>query len=106
MNTVCLVGRLTRDPRTTFEGDGLQICGLTLAIAEPGKEGRVFTLYVACVAYGKTADACSLLEAEALVAVSGKLSWRKQTGTCGREHSQLVVQIREVQVLQPAEVAA
>ena len=91
MNTLALVGTLTRSPTTRFEGDGLQMTTLTLAVPEPAKDGRTFTLYVPCVAYGRAADACSVLEAETLVALQGKLSWRKQQGKCGQDHSQLVV---------------
>ena len=103
MNTVALVGTVTRTPSTKFEGDGLQMTTLTLALTEAGREGKPYTLYVPCVSYGRAADACSLLEAETLVAVQGKLSWRKQQGKCGQEHSQLVVQVREAQVLQSAD---
>ena len=106
MNTVALVGTVTRTPSTKFEGEGLQLTSLTLAVAEPGREGKPYTLYVPCVSYGRAADACSLLTAETLVAVQGKLSWRTRPGKCGQEHSTLVVQVREVQVLQGAALPA
>ena len=106
MNSMVLVGTVTRTPSVRFEGNGLQMASLTLALVESGREGKPYTLYVPCEAWGRAASACSLLEAETLVAVHGKLSWRKQPGKCGQEHSQLVVQVREVQVLQSSEVPA
>lgn len=106
MNMIALVGTVTRTPRTTFEGDGLQVTSLTLATLEPGRDGKVFRLFVPCVSFGRAAEACSLLTAEDLVAVQGKLSWRKHMGKCGQDHSQLIVTIREVQVLQGAEGVA
>jgi single-stranded DNA-binding protein len=104
MNSVVLVGTVTRTPIVRFEGAGLQVTTLTLALAESGREGKGYTLYVPCQAWGRAAEACSLLEAETLVAVQGKLSWRKQTGKCGTDHSTLIVRIGEVQLLRGAEV--
>jgi single-strand DNA-binding protein len=100
MNNVCLVGRLTRDPTVKFEGDGLQVCLFTLAVQEPTREGKPFTLYVPCTAWGRAAEACSVRSAEDLLAVQGRLTWRKQAAKCGQEHSTLVVNVREVQALQ------
>jgi single-stranded DNA-binding protein len=87
-----------------FEGAGTQTASFTLAVQEPSREGKAFVLYVGCVAYGKAAEACSTLNAEDLIAVQGRLTWRKQVRTCGQEHSVLSVSVREVAVLQAAEM--
>jgi len=100
MNSICLVGRLTRDPVVRFEGEGTQVTTFTLAVPEPSRDGKVFQLYTPCQAWGKAAEVCSLLTAEDLVAVQGRLGWQKRHGTCGQEHSMLVVHVRAVQVLQ------
>lgn len=100
MNSVHLIGTLTRAPTVRYEGDGHQVTTFTLAVAEPSREGKAWTLYAPCVAYGRSAEAASLLSAEDLVAVQGKLGWHKRLARpCGQEHSQLVVSVREVQVL-------
>ena len=103
MNTVCLVGKLTRAPSVRFEGEGAQACTFTLAVQESGRGERTFTLYVPCTSWGKSAEACALLNAEDLVSVQGKLTWQKRQGKCGVEHSVLCVFIREIAVLEAAE---
>ena len=64
MNSVNLVGRLSRAPIVRFEGDGRKVTTFTLQIQEPGRDGTAYTLYVNCVAWGKTAEAAGTLEAE------------------------------------------
>ena|SRR6516165_12664971 len=104
MNTCSLVGHVSRAPTVRFEGDGAQITTFTLAIDERsyGPERKAYTLYVPCTSWGKSAEACSLLNAADLVAVQGKLTWRKQVGKCKQEHASLVVRVAEVQVLDHA----
>ena len=104
MNSVCLVGKLSRAPSVKFENEGTQVTTFTLAITEPSREGRAFTLYVPCIAWGKAAEACGRLDADDLVSIVGKLAWQKRTGKCGQEHSLLVVNAREVMLLDAAAV--
>jgi single-stranded DNA-binding protein len=87
MNSCCLVGHVARTPRVKFEGEGQQGTTFTLAITEASREGRPYTLYVPCTSFGKSAEACSLLNAEDLVAIQGKLTWRSHKAKCGQEHS-------------------
>jgi single-stranded DNA-binding protein len=102
VNSVNVVGTLSRAPAVKFEGDGLQICTFTLSVAEPSREGKPYSLYVPCAAWGKSAETCSLLNAGDLVALVGKLAWSKRIGKCGQEHSVLVVSVRECCVLETA----
>jgi single-stranded DNA-binding protein len=104
MNTVCLIGRLSRAPTVRFETTGACTCTFTLAIEEKSQGGKPWTLYAPCVCYGRGAEAASVLNAEALVTLVGKLGWHKQRGKCGTEHSTMVVHVREVSVLQPVTV--
>jgi len=104
VNSVCLVGKLTRHPLVRFEGEGSQVTTFTLAITEPSREGKAFTLYVPCVAWGRSAEACGTLSREDLIALSGKLCWRKQTDKQGQEKSSLAVNVRELRLLVAAEV--
>jgi single-stranded DNA-binding protein len=84
------VGKLTRHPTTKFEGESQQGTTFTLAVQEPS--------------WGRAAETCSLLNAEDLIAVQGKLAWQQRTGKCGQEHSLLVVNVRDVAVLDAAAV--
>jgi single-stranded DNA-binding protein len=101
MNSVNLVGRLSRAPTVRFEGES-QTATFTLAIQEPSREGKPYTLYVPCTSLGRSAKACSLLNAADLVSVQGKLTWRKHAAQNSQTHSQLVVSVREVQALKAA----
>ena len=96
MNSVNLVGRLSRAPLVRFEGDGREVTTFTLQIQEPGRDGTAYTLYVNCVAWGKTAEAAGTLEAETPVAVEGKLCWRKHVDKHGQDKSALAVMARSV----------
>ena len=105
MNTCNLVGHVARTPSTRFEGEGAQITTFTLSIDERSREGKVYPLYVPCTSWGKSAEACSLLSADDLVIVQGRLTWRSHKHKCGQEHSQLCVRVQDVAVLEHAAAA-
>lgn len=57
MNTVNLVGRLTRDPDIRYTDGGLSIARFTLAVDRRFKnEGQPDADFPNCVAFGKTAE--------------------------------------------------
>jgi hypothetical protein len=74
----CRVGCIARQPRTRVAPEGQQGTTFPLAMTEPRREGKPFTLYVGCTSWGRTAEACSLLKADDLVAMQGKLVWSKR----------------------------
>jgi single-stranded DNA-binding protein len=88
-----------------FEGEGHQVCTFTLFVQEPTRTGTPYVLYIPCTSWGKSAEACSILNAEDLVAVEGKLTWRPRKRKCGQEHSELGVSVRDVAVLSPVAVS-
>jgi single-stranded DNA-binding protein len=101
------VGHVTRVPVVRYEGDGHAVASFTLAISEASRDGKAYVLYVPCIAsWGKAAEACSLLSAEDMVSVQGKLTWHKKVGRCKQEHSTLVVRVQDIQTLAPAEMPA
>jgi single-strand DNA-binding protein len=107
VNAVSLVGKLTRAPIMRFENEGAETCTFTLAVQEPpSREGKAWTLYIPCTSWGATAERCGLLEADTLVSVQGRLTWRKQKASCQQEHSQLVVNVKQVEALLAAEMPA
>ena len=76
MNTVNLIGRLTRDPETRETQNGLSICGFSIAVDRPGKEKQ--TDYPRIKVFGKTAESCQkYLTKGSLVGIVGRI----QTGS-------------------------
>lgn len=74
MNSVILIGRLTRDPEIRTTNSDLQVAKFSLAIDRIG-EG---TDYIRCVGFGKTAEfAEKYLHKGMKIAVSGRI----QTGS-------------------------
>lgn len=56
MNSVALIGRLTRDPDVRFKED-LAIARFTVAVVRPPMKGKEATSdFPSCVAFGKTAE--------------------------------------------------
>ena len=78
MNSCCLVGKLARHPVVRFEAES-QITTFMLVIVEPDKDGASFHLYVNCVSWGRASETARVLQAEGLIALVGKLCWRKTT---------------------------
>jgi single-stranded DNA-binding protein len=104
MNCCALVGHVARNPVTRFEREGVQVTTFTLSIDERsyGPERKSFTLFVPCTAWGKSAEACAVLNGADLVSVQGRLTWRAHKAKCGQEHSTLVVRVQAVAVLEHA----
>jgi single-stranded DNA-binding protein len=103
MNAFCAVGRLTRDPITRFEGEGIQTATATLLIEEPGKL-KPFQLFVPLSFWGKSAEQASTLGAQDMIGITGKLCWKKLHSKTGEEKSSLVVEVKTVEVLQAAAI--
>jgi len=101
MNAFCAVGRLTRDPVVRFEGDGIQTATATLQIEEPGKL-KPFTLYVPLTFWGKASEQASTLGAQDMIAITGKLCWRRLHTKTGEDKSSLAVEVKTVELLQAA----
>ena len=101
MNSFCAVGKLTRDPVVKFEGEGIATATATLMIEEPGKL-KPYTLYVPLSFWGKAGEQASTLGAQDMIAITGKLCWRKQHSKTGEDKSSLAVEVRTVEVLQAA----
>ena len=56
MNSVALIGRLTRDPDVRYK-DELAIARFTVAVVRPPMKGKEATSdFPSCVAFGKTAE--------------------------------------------------
>ena len=109
LNSVMMVGRLTRDPELKVLQGGSAVANLSLAINERykkrgEKEFTEDTTFVPIEAWGKLAERCSAaFEKADLVLVVGKLkmdTWEKD----GKKYSKLRVSAREIEKIeaQPA----
>jgi single-stranded DNA-binding protein len=104
LNVVALTGILERDPTIRCDPDsGTPRCSGTLRCEDVGASGSTFKLYVPLEAWGKTAEALGELHAGALVAVQGKLCWRKYVTKAGEEKGTLAVLVGKVSMLMPQE---
>lgn len=107
LNVVALTGTLERDPAMRCdEGSAAPRCSATLRCDEVSASGSTFKLYVPLEAWGKTAEALGELHAGALVAIQGKLCWRKHTTKQGEEKGGLAVLLGKVSVVMAQAVHA
>lgn len=76
MNSVVLIGRLTRDPELRHSGNNLSITSFTLAVDRPfAKDGEQSADFPRVVVFGKQAENCAnYLRKGRLVAVQGRIS--------------------------------
>lgn len=83
MNSIQLIGRLTRDPELRFAaGNGTAICKFTLAVNRPFKKDEVD--FINCVAFGKTGETISqYLTKGRMLGVSGSLQIGSYDGQDG-----------------------
>lgn len=56
MNTVILMGRLTKDTELKATNSGLSVCRFTVAVDRYSKDGEDKTDFINCVAWRKTAE--------------------------------------------------
>ncbi|MGH8064807.1 MAG: single-stranded DNA-binding protein [Candidatus Entotheonellia bacterium] len=100
LNHVTLIGRITdAGPKLSYSETGQPECRWVLAIEERGINGKVYTSYIPCSAYGKAAETIAeQLDAGALVCIrDGKLKFRR-TLVKGESISKLEVSCWQIQV--------
>jgi single-stranded DNA-binding protein len=57
LNHVTLIGKVTdAGPKLTYSDNGQPECRWVLAIEESGAQGKVYTTYIPCSAWGKAAE--------------------------------------------------
>jgi single-strand DNA-binding protein len=79
MNTIQLIGRLTRDPELRYTPTGVEVTTLRLAVPRRKKDGEdQGAVYIDVVAFGKQAQAVTnYLSKGRRVAVTGRLEYRE-----------------------------
>lgn len=75
MNSVTLIGRLTKDPELKTTGSGKPMSVFTLAVTRNYlKEGQPDADFIRCVAWGNTAEnLCQYMRQGSMVAVIGRI---------------------------------
>lgn len=79
MNSVILIGRLTRDPELNYTQSGQAVANFTLAVDRPKRQGEDQGAdFIRIVVWGKQAETCnSYIGKGRQIAVSGRI----QTGS-------------------------
>lgn len=80
LNSICLQGRLTRDPEIRYTQSSIPVATYTLAVDRGYKDqrGNSQTDFIPCVAWGKRADwAAKYLQKGMLIVVQGQIQSRK-----------------------------
>jgi single-strand DNA-binding protein len=81
MNTVALIGRLTKDPELRQTPSGFSVTTLRIAVNDRTKQGDEWVDTVGfynVVVWGRQAEnACDYLEKGRQVGVTGRLTWRE-----------------------------
>ena len=87
MNSVVLIGRLTKDPETRYTGEGLAIARFSLAIDRPFKgSGEKQTDFINIVVFGKQAENCEKYLAKGrLTAIQGRIQTGSYTNKDGNK---------------------
>ena len=102
INTVTMVGRLTRDADLQYTASGFPIAALSVAVNDSVKRGESYVDEVSffdCKLFGKIASSLSqhLMKGKQ-VAITGKLKqerWEKD----GKKNSRVVVNISDIELL-------
>ena len=89
MNSVTLIGRLTRDPELEQTPSGTAVCRFRLAVPRRRKDGMdQGAVFINVVAYGPQAStSADYLAKGRQVGVSGRLEYREWTGPDQARHS-------------------
>lgn len=101
VNTVTIVGNLTRDPELKALPTGTQVCDLGVAVNERIKQGQEWVdraSFFDVTVFGSQAEACAkFLVKGRQVAVAGRLRQERWTDQQGQNRSRVKIVASEVQ---------
>ena len=102
MNSVQLIGNLTRDPEVRYTASGMAICELGIAHSRKFKD-KEETTFVAVTVWDKQAENCAqYLSKGKKVAIEGRLTFSEwQNKDSGKKRTKLIVTANNVQFLTP-----
>lgn len=99
MNTVILIGRLTRDPELRYTNSGHAVANFTLAVDRPFSKNKE-TDFIPIIVWQKQAEICAeYLLKGSQVAVEGRLQVRGYEDKQGNKRSATEVVASSVQFL-------
>lgn len=103
MNSVNIVGRLTRDPEQRATGTGMAVTNFTVAVdAYDSQKKERSAEFIDCVVFGKQAEFLGTYGAKGrLTAVSGRLQTRKWEDEHGNKRKSTEVVAERVELLGP-----
>ena len=102
MNTIVLIGRLTRDPDLKTTGSGISVANASIAVDRQYKneDGTKTTDFINLVAWKKTAEIlCQFCKKGSQLAVQGSLQMRKYQTREGENRTVYEVNIEQLQSL-------
>lgn len=101
MNSVILIGRLTKDPDIRYTQNGMAIARFNIAIDRPPKQdGTKETDFPSILAFGKTAENCEkYLSKGSKVAVEGRIQTGSYTNKDGNKVYTTDVAVARVEFL-------
>lgn len=103
LNSVVLVGNLTRDPELRHTQSGVAVCGLRMAVngsEKVGGEWRDRADFFDVRVWGNTGENCArYLKRGSSVGVSGKLRYEEWEDAEKGKRSKVLVEARDVQFL-------
>ena len=87
MNSVVLIGRLTKDPEVRYTGEQMAVASFTVAIDRPPRaEKEKVTDFPRVTVFGKQAENCErFLKKGRLVAIEGKIQTGSYTNKDGQK---------------------
>jgi len=105
MNSVCIVGNLTRDPELRHTPGGTALCKMGVAVNDRKKDGDEWVdvpYFFDVVAWGPLGERCAQYLAKGKkVAVNGKLTWRSWEAQDGSKRSAVEIHAFGVDFLTP-----
>jgi single-strand DNA-binding protein len=106
MNSVSLIGRLTRDPEQRYTNGGKAVANFSIAVDDGYGENKT-TSFIPIVAWEKTAElAKQYLAKGSQVAVSGQLRQRSYEDRNGNKQTVTEIVARQLDFLTKAEKKA
>lgn len=97
LNSVCLLGSLTKDPELKTTQSGKSVCSFSLAV-DGFKKGE--TDFIDCVAWNKTAENLAKFKKKGeQIAVTGRLTTRNYEDRNGNKRKAVEVTVNDLQFI-------
>lgn len=99
MNTICISGRLTRDPETAMTASQTAYCRFTVAVPRPYKDanGQKQADFIPCVAWkSKSGIVAHYFKKGDIIGVTGQLQSRSYEDQNGKKRTAYEVLVNEI----------